>query len=231
MVEWERRLEGIVSESVALALPHVPEGDAVLIDIGANLGFFTKNVLVQRPRCRAYLFEPVRGIYERCAERFAGDDRVVVVNAALSDRNETCTIWKPTHNPGGNTLNREAVEMLGYCMQFDEETIECRVFDEWARENGVERVDFVKVDAECYDAKVLAGMLGFLGRCDPRPTLLVEIQPRWLQPSWAQHVEVFEQLHELGYPRVDAATFSHAQDVLLVPERADAGGRARRSGG
>ena len=224
--EWEERLERIVSETVAESLRWIPEQGSFL-DVGANVGVYAEGVLRARPQARAWLFEPVRTHYERCRQRFEGRSGVVVENLALGDEGGEATIWKLKHNPGGNTLVHELAERWRLAnaggekesaMHFRPETVRCRVFDEYAREHGIERVDFIKSDTEGFDYRVLRGMLGFLGRCDPKPVILAELWRSDVFPDYAGQMSVLDSLYALGYARVDLSGMKLAQDFLFVPK-------------
>ena len=218
--KWEQRVRRVVQETVATALPWIPRENAVLIDVGANIGVFTEEILKSRPGTRAYLFEPVRAHYERCRARFEGQRNVVVEPFALGDKPQHTRIWKPKHNPGGNVIDEEIVARRRSFMDFRPEEIECRVFDDYAREQGIEHVDFIKSDTEGYDHRVLRGMLPFLERCAQRPPILAELLRQDNHPDYASQSEVLERLYQLGYERVDLSGMQDVQDFLFVPRGA-----------
>ncbi|MFN0009048.1 MAG: FkbM family methyltransferase [Planctomycetota bacterium] len=225
--EWEQRLERIVGDTVAESLRWIPE-EGSFLDVGANVGVYAEGVLRARPRAKAWLFEPVRAHFERCRKRFEGRPNVVVENLALGDEPCEATIWKLKHNPGGNTLVHELAERWRQGhenadgktespMHFRPEAVQCRVFDDYAREHGIERVDFIKSDTEGFDYRVLRGMLGFLARCDPKPVILAELWRADIFPDYEGQMSVLESLYGLGYARVDLSRMNLAQDFLFVP--------------
>ena len=224
--EWEERLERIVADTVVESLRWIPEQGSFL-DVGANIGVYAEGVLRARPKARAWLFEPVRTYYDRCRQRFEGRPEVVVENLALGDETGEATIWKLKHNPGGNTLVHELAERwrlanAGFekesAMHFRPETVQCRVFDDYAREHKIDRVDFVKSDTEGFDYRVLRGMLGFLARCDPKPVILAELWRSDVFPDYAGQMSVLDSLYALGYAPVDLSGMKLAQDFLFVPK-------------
>lgn len=216
--EWERQLEEIVAENVARALPYIPKEHPVMVDVGANDGIFTDNILRQRPGCTAYLFEPVTDHYERCVQRFAQNPRVTVEHFGLGDKNEQLSIWKPRHNPGGNTMVADIASQFTHYMDFDEEKVQCRIFSEYAREKDLKRADFIKTDAEGFDYRVLKGMLGFLERCDPKPVILSELMAQRLHNDWQGQLDVLESLYAMGYQRVDLEGMDTVDDFLFIPD-------------
>jgi FkbM family methyltransferase len=216
--EWEARLERVVAETVAQSLPWIPRENAVFLDVGANIGVYTENILRERPAARAYLFEPVLAHYERCRQRFAQNERVTVEHCALGDVNSHSTIWKPKHNPGGNVIDAEIVARRREYMDFKPEEIRIRVFDEYAREKGITHVDFVKSDTEGFDYRVLRGMLPFLARTEQKPVIVAELLSPAFHPDYPAQTAVLRALYELGYEEVDLTGMENVQDFLFVPK-------------
>jgi FkbM family methyltransferase len=216
--EWEARLQRVVADTVAQSLPWIPRENAVFLDVGANVGIYTERILRERPTARAYLFEPVRSHFERCAQRFAGNPNVVVENCALGDGEGESTIWKPKHNPGGNVIDAEIVARRKSIMDFKPEPIHVRVFDAYAREKGIERVDFIKTDTEGYDYRVLRGMLPFLRRCARKPVIIAELLSRRFHPEYDAQIDVLRSLYALGYREVDLSGMQDVEDFVFIPE-------------
>ena len=220
---WRRRHLPALAREVARVLPHVPERGAAIVDVGANLGEFTAQLLKARPDARAWLFEPVHDLYERCRDRFADNPRVVVEPFALAHENGSATIWKARHNPGGNSLvydlmfdRRDVAEVTEKTVH-DEERIEHRVFSEYAREKGIEHVDLIKTDTEGFDYRVLEGMLAFLQSCHPLPVILSELMEERYHPFWQDQLAVVQHLYALGYAEVDLSRMKKIDDILFVP--------------
>ena len=215
---WEKRIQRIVRSEVARVLPYIPE-DAVIVDVGANVGFFTSTILESRPKARAYLFEPVLEHFERARARFAKNPNVTVERIALSDVNGRTTIYKPRHNPGGNSIVKVQVDKYTRenAVVWDSEEVDVRVFDDWAREHGVERVDFLKTDTEGNDYAVLKGVLPFLDRTGSQPVILAELLSKSLHHAWEEQQAAVEHLYRLGYERVDMENMREIEDLLFVP--------------
>lgn len=219
LATWEARIQRIVNTEVERVLPYIPDREVVIVDVGANVGMFTRTILEQRPKARAYLFEPVADFAKRARARFAGNPRVVVEALALSDFNGNATIYKPRHNPGGNSIVKVQVDKYTRenAVTWDTETVKVQVFDDYARERGIERVDFVKTDTEGNDYAVLKGMLPFLERTGSRPVILAELLSRSLHHAWHEQEAVVRRLYELGYAAVDLEHMREIQDILFVP--------------
>jgi FkbM family methyltransferase len=226
---WEKRIHRIVTAEVARVLPYIGP-DAVIVDVGANVGLFTAAILEARPRARAYLFEPVKEYADRARVRFAKNENVEVLHLALSDTNGPTTIYKPRHNPGGNSIVKVQVDKYTRenAVVWDSEPVEVRVFDDWARERGLQHVDFVKTDTEGNDYAVLKGVLPFLDRTGSHPVILAELLSKTLHHAWDEQQAVVEHLYRLGYARVDMENMREIEDLLFVPKTSAAAAPERR---
>lgn len=228
--EWAEHHRPRVRREVERVLPHVPDG-GTFVDVGANVGLFTEMVLERRPACTAILFEPVRCYCERARERFAGNPRVTVHNLALGAEPGRMTIYKPRHNFGGNCLlpelvfdRREGMAQLKADTPIDEEEVEVAVFSDFAREHGIGDVDFVKTDAEGFDAWVLEGMLPWLGERGRLPVLLAELLHPDFNPNPERQTRVVRELAALGFSELDEQRMGKIDDVLFLPRGRPAGG-------
>ncbi len=168
----------------------LPE-NAVVFDVGANIGLFTLFIGQQAPRARVYAFEPIAPIFEilRANTACSGID-VRLFAYGLADREERAgftfyprfssrsglTAYADRDNevavtrrhmantwgavPGGGEPGL-LVEMDGILdAKFFAETIEAplRRLADVIREEGVERVDLLKIDVQRAELAVLQGM-------------------------------------------------------------------------
>jgi FkbM family methyltransferase len=134
-------------------------GRPTLIDVGANVGQ-TAQMLVQRfPNATIYSFEPVPAAFaelQQNTSRFAGVD---CVNVALGDALGEATIT--TDRQGQNTL------MPGVSTQV-KSTVDVNTVDAFCADRKTDRIDFLKIDTEGFEAPVLRGSKEMLsgGRVD-----------------------------------------------------------------
>jgi FkbM family methyltransferase len=220
--EWADAHAEVVHRELQRILPHVP-ADALVLDVGANVGLFSEALLRERPSARVIQFEPVARYHEACRQRFAGDERVELHQLALSDSQGQRPIYKARHNYGANSVlpeimfDRRDNAMVRPDTVIDEELIQCTTWDAFARERGIERVHFIKTDTEGFDYAVLRGMLPFLERTDCLPVILSELLAQEYHPHWDEQAEVVECLFELGYQRQDLSSMAKVDDILFLP--------------
>lgn len=222
--DWEKRHEGKVREAVASILPHLP-GDGFFLDIGCNIGSFSRHVRAARPEARGILFEPVPEYFRICEERFAEDEKIEVLNFGLGNENKETVIYKAAFNYGGNSvvpeimLDRGPNSVIRADSKIDEELIRLRNVTSWLDERGIEDVDVIKMDTEGYDWAVMEGLHPWLVRTGKRPVLFIEVFTEKWHPLADRQRAAFESFYELGYGRVDIEELVSGicGDALLVP--------------
>ncbi|NLJ39629.1 MAG: FkbM family methyltransferase [Candidatus Atribacteria bacterium] len=121
--------------------------------MGANIGLFT--VLAGKAvgeNGRVFAFEPLEEFRKKLLAHVALNElkNVVVVPKALGDKNTKVTM-------DGIEVKKEG-----------EGTIECTTLDTWVKEINLERLDFLKMDVEGHERKVLIGGMEVLRAFRPR---------------------------------------------------------------
>ena len=124
----------------------------VVFDVGANLGGWTAQALDIQPSLRIYAFEPVSHLFEAIHQRFAGDGRVVCTNVALAEWEGISEIYINRDWSGSNSLF-----CRGIFSEFRMETVTVATGDAFVAEHHLEAIDFLKLDVEGSEVKVLQG--------------------------------------------------------------------------
>ncbi len=126
----------------------------IIFDVGANEGFYPRQIRAYGSNAIVYSFEPVNAIYEQLRNEFKDDDRVIAEKLALSDQSGAATIYK-TQNSEMNTLQDTHGTTLP---KYDKtEEITCITLDEYCEKKGINHIDLLKIDVEGHDLKVLKG--------------------------------------------------------------------------
>lgn len=139
----------------------------VVFDVGANEGAFVTNVLSLRPGARVHAFEPNPPTFRRLASRFAGS-AVRANPLGVSDKAGTLEIVDyagaegSTHasfTPRGMSELRPAGEAERPLVRTP---VAVTTLDAYAAENGVDVIDYLKIDVEGHEREVLVGARGLL---------------------------------------------------------------------
>lgn len=208
--EWDRTIEEVTQKVTNQVLPFLPNG-GVMIDVGANCGLFTEQILRQRD-VQAYLFEPVPKYFNYCLDKFQGKQKIVVENLALAEAPGNLQIFIDHENLGWNTLVQ--TKCTPGMVPVD---IKAETFDTYAERHGILNIDLIKIDVEGSEFRVLKGMQGTLKRLAKKPVIICEVA--WgpgSHPNWAEEVEAFEWLFSNGYQRTDY-NVSRTSDVIFLP--------------
>ena len=119
-------------------------------------------------------------------------------------------------NLGWNTLVSQKVDGDN---SGNVEHVMCVGFDDFFNaELKLDRVDFVKIDVEGHEHKVLEGMMDTLRRF--MPIIFTEIA--WGKdenPDWDREKEVFQKLFDMGYAPHDLDKITCTRDIILRPAR------------
>jgi len=167
----------------------IKDGDHVL-DIGANIGFHTLYFAeLVGSTGTVTAFEPVPKNYNELSTNIEinGVQSIIAKNIALGIINETITIRADdnSNNPGAYNL-------------FDKEgnvTIECRIGDEVVVDN--EKIDFIKIDVEGYEAFVINGLQKTISK--HKPVIIFEYDNNYHKKTNLPEDHIFTTLNRLGY--------------------------------
>jgi FkbM family methyltransferase len=160
----------------------------IVLDIGANTGFYTLLACTANPNARVIAFEPVPRVYEKLMEHIRinhFDDRCEAHRMAVSNFVGTVQMHVPFGDlPTSASLNTDGFRgFSGILVEVPVTTVDAVM--------GDQPVDLAKIDVEGFEPQVLEGMRMTLRRF--RPALFIECLPD------GPYREVEEILKNLGY--------------------------------
>ncbi len=140
----------------------------VVVDAGANMGMFS--AVAARAGCRVLAFEPIKFIRETYLEKNAAlNGNIEIVPYALSDRREELRFVSVQENLGAS---RRTDDLHPDLEQDDPtEIVEAITLDDYVRDRGLERVDFIKADIEGSERRLLLGAKEVLRKFAPKLSL------------------------------------------------------------
>lgn len=124
-----------------------------VLDVGANVGDWTVLAAELLPDATVWALEIMPATFARLRERVAGHARIRSFNLGLADRDGTLRMH---YNPAASTH----ATFTEYPQSGTHQLIDCAVRsgDAFVREQGIDRVDFLKMDVEGAEHLVLAGL-------------------------------------------------------------------------
>lgn len=138
-------------------LRRVMPGCHVVFDVGANVGDWTAQVLQINPAALVHCFEPSRVTFERLASRSLPPS-VIRNHFGLSAESREASLFVVGSANGMNSLyRREGLEDRGLPPPSVEERVELRTLNGYCRAQGLDAIDYLKLDVEGHELDVLRG--------------------------------------------------------------------------
>lgn len=161
-------------------LPHIRQGD-VVADIGAAIGDHTcayiqkagDPKLVHAFECNPMMLECLKHNCPQCN----------IHPVALSDKNEALYFHQDDDNAGGGWVGPYVTPV----------PVEVVTLDSF----GFQKLDFIKMDVEGHEVKVIRGAVETIKRCSP--TMILEVRVNFLERAGNSMDDLMSLLNELGY--------------------------------
>ncbi len=166
---------------------HIRKG--MMLDVGANIGFFALTVAQRSPSAKIVCFEPVTGTYKGLCANIALNGlgrRIVPHKLALGDREGSAFIT--TNLEGTNHLVKNGKKT---------ERITITTLDTFARKESLPHIALIKADIEGVELLFLHGAEKMIRK--HRPVIILELQLKWTTRYGYRPEEVFAFLRRLGY--------------------------------
>jgi len=209
-----------VTRNKYLSIP----ADAVIIDVGANIGSMTFRFAAMAPKGRVYAFEPTDYAYTKLLKNISLNPqiaaRITPVQRFLADQNrlehemKAYASWKVDGNaPNSHPLHG------GTRMQAN--SIPAVTLDQFCLENGIQRVDLIKIDTDGHEYKVLKGARKTIKRY--LPYVVFEIGGYVLNEQQLEFKQFHDYFENFKYQLVNAksgATITVHNFFSQIPLRA-----------
>lgn len=179
---------------------HIRE-DSIVVDVGAHAGEFTKLFSTLAPQGRIYSFEPgsyARSILTRVVS-VRGLRNVSIQPVGLGDKASSEILHMPLKQSGsigfglshlGNDKNVDGRETV-------EEKINLVTLDDFVAQNGLTRLDFIKIDVEGWELRALEGGAKTIEKF--HPVLMLEMVDKFLQRAGDSSRKLWDFLKSQGY--------------------------------
>lgn len=143
--------------------------DPVVLDVGANAGHHT--LFLSRQSRKVYAFEPFPQVSAKIDAKLNanGVANVEVCRFGLGAENTEASYFPPasTNTGTGSFLSENAQSPTSPALR-----LQIRKGDDVVAENGLDKLDFIKMDVEGFEVRALRGLSGTLAKF--RPVVFVE---------------------------------------------------------
>jgi FkbM family methyltransferase len=134
--------------------------DCIFLDIGANIGDYTRLIRESGHVGRVVCFEPNPNTYLNLTKSMGQDKDTILCNSAIGSSSGVLTLYD-IKNRGGTT---RASTIRSALREYSDNEIEkfdvpVIVIDEYFSDTDLKKIFFVKIDVEGYELNVIKGML------------------------------------------------------------------------
>jgi FkbM family methyltransferase len=149
-----------MASEIGAAMRFLPDGDAVIFDVGANRGYWSELIRERRPewQTKIFQFEPSSVCLEVLRARQHMD--TTIIGGAVGESVGTVSFFipDPTVDPGSgiSSIYRQR-DTSAPQVEYREEHVPMTTIDETIREYAIAQVDFMKIDVEGNELGVLRG--------------------------------------------------------------------------
>ena len=150
----------------------IRKGDTI-IDIGANLGYFTR--IFSRATGKdgtVWAVEPIPLYREILKKNISHNSNIIIIPFALGDRESTEYMGIPGNQPYRHGLTR-IIEARDNAIE--EKGLPVEVKTPEAIFGNLDKIDFIKCDIEGYEDKVIPGFLAIIRSY--KPIIQIEVEP------------------------------------------------------
>ena len=176
---------------VAIVKEAITEG-MVIADIGANIGFYTLlEAQLAGPTGHVYAFEPDPRNIPLLKENIVLNDfseRITLYEQAVSDRAERKRFQLGARSNVSSFVDRPDV--------VDAVDVDCISLNEFEH---IDTVDMLRMDAEGYECKIIAGVLPHLAKTDRPFSIMLEVHPNEYNDTDLNFSAQLEALYELNF--------------------------------
>ena len=188
--------------------------DDVVVDVGANFGWYTTLFAQLAPEGKIHAFEPVPDTYGRLLENLALNEmsgRITAVQAAVSDAPGTCQIF--TFEKGSGYASLSSLGEKSYrAIEVPKISL-----DRYLAENSIARVDFLKCDTEGSELMVLKGARALLESAGA-PMIFIELNDATFSAFGYVKEDIRRTLCGHGYDRFYEVVSAHGLRQLSTPQ-------------
>jgi FkbM family methyltransferase len=184
-----------IKKQIRKLLPKKP----VILEAGAHVGFDTAQFAMLYPKAIIHAFEPVPDIYKQLEENTQKFSNVIRYKKALGLQNGKDFIYVSTGGVQGSSSllapekHTELFPEVSFQNQIEIETIK---MDTWAEQNKINNIDFMWLDMQGYELKVLSQGLKTISKTK---AIYMEVNLEELYKGCPLKNEVIETMKSYGF--------------------------------
>jgi len=165
----------------------------IAIDVGAHVGYYSSLLSkLVGSRGKVYAFEACPENYQALSSNLGviNANNTVAINKAISDRTGKVELLLSAGHSTHSFYSYK--ETVGRC------EVETTTLDAFVEQQGLPKVNFIKIDIEGAEPLALAGMTRTIERSDDL-TMLIELNPEALRAGGSSSSALLRQLSDFGF--------------------------------
>lgn len=165
----------------------------VVFDIGANIGTTAMYFSSINSTAEIYAFEPHPKTYQRAEDNLKSNSfkNISLIKLGFGNKPDQVKLYEVnSNNPGMNRIIPDNNE-------FPFVVIEIDTMDNFVQRQGIQKVDFIKIDVEGFEFNVLSGAMRTLR--EHLPVLFIELDDNNLRDNNSSAKELVGLLFSCGY--------------------------------
>lgn len=168
--------------------------NAVILDIGANIGWYSLLFSKRLAQSKIYAFEPIQDTYKNLVTNINlnKSSNIFSFNLGLSEKKGSLTYY---YFPEGSVLASE--KNLINCPKAKQVTCQVDALDAFILTQKLDQLDFIKCDVEGAELSVIKGGLASIKKF--LPILFIELFERWTLQFNYHPNDVIDLLKTIGY--------------------------------
>jgi len=169
-----------------------------VFDVGAAIGDKTIIFLKSFPEATVYCFEPQQESLDRLKKRTATyKSRVKIFDFGFFNKSNKVFLNINSYRDASSILSSQEYLKDQRMKEIEKREIQVICLDDFAREQKIKHIDFIKIDVEGVEKEVLeGGKETFQNKID---NVFIEISPLRKGLHSRDHLDIFQFLYERGF--------------------------------
>lgn len=148
-----------ISGELAFLKMYIPGKNGAVLDVGANDGEYSSEILRLGSNVTIYAFEPHPITFRRLLAKFSEDNKVYTINGGLSCQAGQMNLYDYSDVDGSEhaSLYRDVITEIHRAEVFVAHEVNLQTLDEFVNKYDIGLIDLLKIDTEGNELAVLRG--------------------------------------------------------------------------
>lgn len=189
------------------------EKDSIILDVGANFGYYSLVASNKLTTGQVYAFEPVPYLVQQFKSNILLNEMVTItiIPSAVSNVSGSSLFYFSSKDNLGMSGFHPPDNFSGI-----ESLIDSIILDEWAEEIQMAKLDLVKIDVEGAEVNVLKGMNNLINKF--KPVIFIEISIENLKKYGHTISDIYELLISMDYSPFEILISNHLKKLSSFKE-------------